>query len=543
MIDHKKYSGWLLIASFLLSFLVVEQAGAEMLPSGLQSWSDSQGNHETRLGGLIHNYQQDDSTWAEINTGWEVRDDTSYKNIRGLLKVYASDNGQCQIRLNIKGHSVVIEQVLNRLVFLDTLEYRHEDLVTNLVWGEPVMNGRDLTWGFSHWSYRIRKGCGAVGNQVAFNPQALNWIVGQWEGLPAGIQPHAALANVFKYEITVDGEPLPDSWFTDDSLCVMKRLKRIGHMVLNLSRQNLYMGADHQLPVPVRQHWIKRDGAIYCAEYVMMPEIDSVHTMFPNKVLWHAATVAFTGGIEDTYIYEQIQRQKCCYGMADHFFVGHSAGNEYVGLVRVKHVADSFPAGAVLDSFVYTCYAAGASTADTLCAVRTYKPWQEGVWSGAEESKCYRSNCAIDSGATWLDWGTGGSYPCEQWGTAGAQNRAPSVDNTGDGSGYDADTTAHDWVVHDGSGQWIDFRIFNSYVQGVIDGDSSEVEFLIESRAGSGEALSDIWQTEYPYTPNSPPKKPYATMYYHEGPPDVRHSPDGAGVRHSPDGVSVRHRP
>jgi hypothetical protein len=120
------------------------------------------------------------------------------------------------------------------------------------------------------------------------------------------------------------------------------------------------------------------------------------------------------------------------------------------------------------------------------------------------------------------------------------------VDNTGDGSGYDADTTAHDWVVHDGSAQWVDFRIFNSYVQGVIDGDSSEVEFLIESRAGSSEALSDINQTEYPYTPNSSYKGPHATMYSHEAaahPPDLRHSPDGAGVRHSPSGVSVRSRP
>jgi hypothetical protein len=548
MIGLKKHSGWLLTALFLLLCVMVNQAGAEMLPSGLQSWSDTLGNHETQMGGRIHNYQQDDSTWTQINNNWEVRDDTSYKNVRGLLKTYASGDGRCQIRVNISGHSIIIEQSLVRLVFLDTLEYRHEDLVTDLVWGEPVMDGRDLTWGFNHWSYRIRKGRGAVGNQIAFNPQALDWIVSQWEGLPAGIQAHAALANVLEYEITVDGEPLSDSLFLNDSLSVAKQLWKHGRKVLSLSRQNLYMGADHQLPVPVRQHWFKRGGAIYCAEYVMMPEIDSVHTLFPNKVLWHAATTTFNyTKMEDAYISQNAQQVCLNYGKSAYVKVRDVAiGGDYVGLTRPIDVAANIGAGQVIDSaeLWYPQYG-NSVTSDSVGIYECFKPWVEGIWDGEIPPN------SDSQGVLWQYWqGYKTLKTCtgDAWATSGAACARDGGEYNNYGFNQDCvDSTAdrketrEDMIYVHIDSTWLMWRISGDLFQDYYDGTKNTEGFVMLVQ-GSGEI--NFVSSSRTWSPNSAPDMPYYVVYHHDAaPPDIRHSPDGAGVRHSPDGVSVRHRP
>jgi hypothetical protein len=396
-------------------------------------------------------------------------------------------------------------------VFLDTINYDHDDLLTDLTWPEPEMEGRDLTWWFGQWGYRIRKGLGMVGNQIAFKPAAVEWVIDQWDGSDT-----IALGNVFKYEITVDGEPLPDSWFTDDSLCVWKRLWHAGNMALDFSRQRLYVGAHNQLPVPVHQHWIVRGGSIYCAEYVMMDQIDSVHTLWPDKVIWHAATTTITREYtDDTYIDPNLANLCKNYGSQEIWKVGATVGGKPVAMSRVWNVASELGAGQVVDTVQYWALINTHTADDSIAAYRALVPWVEGDDDGL---------LVTDSGAVWAFFDAhmvGRDCVGEEWTDPGA---ACANDAVGDNDyGFANQDCASDTVADyketresivwvDGGGWW-SWTISADLGQGWYDETYDRNGIILRSEH-TGENSFD--SEEATHTPNAAPTWPYYVFFHHD---------------------------
>lgn len=560
---------YLVITCIFIVVCVVNHADAEMLPSGLQQWYDTEtGEGITQRGGLIHNYQQDDSTWKPIDNTWKEMNDSVYMNTSDVFRTYVTDNGRIQIRASFGGHQYIIDQQLERLVFIDTLNFDYMDIQTDLQWNEPILiDSVSLRWNFYKWGVQVTKGNGAVGTQVFFKPEGIDSIIEWWQALPISEyrKQRIALGNVTKFVVRKDGVVLPDSVFFNDSCTVWKQIAKHAKRIFGLSRQVLHIGRTG-LQIPrfgLSQHWTTRYSGVRLCEHIPVNQLESAHQAFPDSVLWHAATTTFNYlQMQDTYINANLAEQCFNYGNADYLSVRDNFGAlDHRGLIRPLDVADNIGAGQIIDSgevWYYTAKAVlgGNIEDDSIGIYECLKPFIEGNKDGEELE-------IGEYGALYPHWGgvwnlrgcANGNFWADPFADcardAGEYNDNNFADQDCVDSTADRKETPEDMIYVDEPATWYKWRISGELATGWYDStrtgedpytnDIQPCGFVMITQ-GTGE--NKFLSSSYSWTPNSIPELPYYKFYHRdEAPPDVRHSPDGPGVRHSPSGVSVRHRP
>jgi len=489
-----------------------ESRSAEWEPAGFNTWKD--GNHYvTDMGRLPQNYQKPDSTWEEIDTTWQSVGDTLFQCKKAVVTAEAWPDGVSEVQVSLKNHTVTLKQTLDRLVFVDTVTWNHQNLMVDIPLSNFIHSGRDLSWTFPGGEFRIRKDFGCIAHQIEFKPVLLDSVSALFNAMPPAARNRVALGTVFKYEIT----GIDDTVFLNHPRVTWKRLARLGEKFLDLSPQILHFPEYDTLPnIPVFQEWKKIGDDFYLCEYVMMKHIDTVHTIFPDYTVWHAATTIIGGEtlIEDTWI----ENSNTCYnyGGNDDILIKNASGDIWTGLMRCWDVSGQLPANATVTACTAFVNVNTVNTAGDVDIHRILKPWVEGTKTGSIPA-------AADSGATWLQYdGHAFRATCQgrYWADAGALCYRDADDND---YGWSSAMTCEDSTadVHSitldsrtvSSIGFVGFEVGATLGQAWYDGTDEEngVIFVASPVDGTNIRLSSIEKT---YTPNSPDPRPYFRFDY-----------------------------
>jgi hypothetical protein len=259
------------------------------------------------------------------------------------------------------------------------------------------------------------------------------------------------------------------------------------------------------------QEWKKISGDFYLCEYVMMKHIDTVHTVFPDYSVWHAATTTIGGTtlIEDSWI----TNQNVCEnnGNDDDIYVKNSGGDIYHGAARCWDVSGQLPANADISACSMIVSVGTVTTGGNVAIYRIFKPWVEGDDVGINVS---------DSGITWNNWNGNYVRTCigNYWADAGAAcARADGEDNnygwstamTCEDTTADTDSPYEDIVNVTGVGRTA-FEISVTLAQGWYDGTYNENGVLFTAAANVNIIMASIEKT---WTPNSEDYRGWKFIY------------------------------
>jgi hypothetical protein len=534
----------LLILVALLWLLIGIPAEAAWTPSGFNDWRDGE-KGVTDIGNLPRNYQKADGSWEEIDTTWESVGDTLFTCRKAVVTADAWPNGVSEFTVALKNDTVKIKQILDRLIFIDTLTWDRYDLITDIPLSNFTHAGRELSWNFPGGKYRLRKGFGRTASQVVFKKALLDSVcklygklpldsittmvdsVSHWdeEGDTAVIvqvpvittlPERVALGTVFKYEIS----GIPDSLLTKHPGVIRKKLHKFGRRVLCITSNKLHFQGEENVPeIPILQEWRKIGGNLYLCEYLMMWQLDSLHTVFPNKTVWHGATEEVEDmGVEDTFITEPSD-WNYNYGGVDHLHIGKAlaANTDTSILIRCVDVAATLGAGATVESCTLFMPIILSSDPGDIDAFRLFKYFIEGTEpTGARPDP--------DSGAT-LHFFQGIKYRLGNtgylWASLDAGASGPhcaddnGIDNLTSGgtcvsARADRTSTYMSTNMVDASDIW-GWEITTALAQDWYDGDAAENGIFLRPRnqlsatANSSEATGDI---------NGAPVLPYFRFRY-----------------------------
>lgn len=415
-----------LIFLCIVILLVVTLAAvcrADWTPVGYNDWQ--QGNERVSdFGRLPENYQKQDGSWEEIDTTWQSVGDTLFTCRKAVVIAEAWPNGVSAFTVTLNNKTVTIEQTLDRLILVDTLTWERYDLITDLPLSNFVHEGRELRWNFPGGLYRLRKGFGRTAAQVVFKKALLDSVCKIYGKLPLDsittmvdslywdeegdsmvvvqvqvvttLPERVALGTVFKYEIIGVSDSLLAK-LTSRPGVNKKKLFRWGRRQLSITSNKLhFQGEENVREIPVLQQWRKVGGDFYLCEYLMMWQLDSLHTVFPNKSVWHGATEQVQDfSIEDTHITEP-SNPGYNYGNATGVRIGRAfaSNTDTIALIRPSgDIADALGLGATTNSCSLFIYLTNVGDVGDIDCYQSLKYFFEG--------DNFEAIPFPDSGATW----------------------------------------------------------------------------------------------------------------------------------------------
>lgn len=545
---HDKFFGSVLIFCFALLILLtcVSVCRADWTPTDFNTWK--KGNeYMTDIGRLPENYQKADGSWEEIDTVWQSVGDTLFKCEKAVVTTAAWPNGNSEIVVDLGNHRVAIRRTLDRLILYDTLTEDRYDLITDIPLSNFTRKGRELNWQFPGGNYRLRKDFGRTAAQVVFKKPLLDSICKIYDKLPLDsittmvdsmywdeegdtlvivqvpvittLSERVALGTVFRYEISGVSDSLLAKLLSRPGVN-RKKLLQFGRRHLSITSNKLhFQGEENVQDIPVLQEWRKHPsklGTFYLCEYLMMWQLDSLHTVWPNKAVWHGATEQVQDmSVEDTYITQPVANRMYNYGANILLRIAASgAGNDTIALVRCVGVAAALGSDATVNSCSLHLPISSVDINGTIHMFRLFKYFIEGTETNDRPDP--------DSGATWNMF-QGFSF---RLGLAGYQW---AEDDAGDGPDCDHDDGV-DNVIDNGTcvaaradrtflsmsniivnaTGWWKLEVTTSLAQNWYNGDAVENGVLLQPsvvsvKMNSSEATGDI---------NGEPDKPFFRFRY-----------------------------
>ena len=454
----------------LLLLLLPMIAVAEWNPAGFKKWRDSEVDtlFRQRIGGEIANYQEDDLSWAVIENDFLLSGDTLIYNQKDLIKTAVKPNGISVVKVTWNDVDYIVTQKMIKLIWLNTQTWNWTDVIDNVGWPTPSVDSNIVHWSniFPQVDYRIRKRNSSVAYGIFFKPLFLDSAVTLYNQRSDSLD--IALGNVIEYSLmNVDN---PDSVMD----VRWRKLRQLGRYVFQLTKQRVHFPGSDTLPeLPVRQRWLKRNGKLYCVEYVMMGKIKQIHEAYPGATIWHNSTAKIEGttDIEDSHIDEGANADNN-YGGANTIVIQES-GSDFNGLIRVKNVAANLGASATIQFCSLSIYSYDQTGEPNIATIRVFKPWVEGTQDGG----------SAEPGATWNDW----DNDAYEWATAGCNNGDDGgSDNSGDGTGADRKISTEDIKAITTDGVWVHWEITPALAQGWYDETINEEGVMIRA-TGSNE--------------------------------------------------------
>ncbi len=392
----------------LIFFLLCATAVADWTPIGYNDWK--QGNERVSdFGRLPENYF-DGRDWKKIDTTWQSIGDTLFTCHKAVVKARAWPDGSSEFYVIVKGDTIRLKRTLDRLILYDTLTGDRYDLITDLPLSRFTHEGRELYWSFPGGGYRLRKGFGRTASQVAFKPVLLDSVCKVYDKLPLDsittmvdsiywdedgdsmgvvevpvittLPERVALGTVFKYEISGVSDSLLAK-LTSRPGVNKKKLLKLGRRRLSITSNKLHFdGEENVQEIPVLQQWRKVGGDYYLCEYLMMWQLDSLHTVFPNRSVWHGATEQVEDmGVDDTYI-TQPTNKAYNYGANVLLRIARDPGDattDTIALLRCVDIAAALGAGATVNSCSLHLPISTVNNTGVITMYRLWKYWIEGT--------------------------------------------------------------------------------------------------------------------------------------------------------------------
>lgn len=471
------------LALIFLLFLC-GQAWAVWNPAGHKKWQDSEIDTQfcKRIGGEMANYQKDDSSWMVIENDFLLSGDTLAYNIKDWIKTSVKPNGLSEVKVTWQGTDYIVTQRMIKLIWLKTDTWAWVDVIDSVVWSTPEIDSNIIHWSniFPAVDYRVQKTPCSVAHGIFFKPAFLDSAVILYNQRPDSL--NIALGNVVEYTlINVD--------YADSAMGNLdwRKLKQMGEYSFELSRQVVYFPGSDSFPVlPVKQRWVKRNGKLYCIEYVMMRWIKQIHEAYPGVTIWHNDTKKIEGttNVEDATIRDNAT-DKNFGGNTPIQVLKYTTPINYNGLIRVKNVASELGENATITACVCSLYCSTKGDCADEAAYRVFKPWVEGNLNNV--------NPGEGEGCTWEDW----SADANEWATAGCGNADDGgSDNSGDGTGADRKATAEDTENINTASIWYAYDISTTLAQGWYDGTINE-EGIILICNDADNSYGYFYNTEY----------------------------------------------
>jgi hypothetical protein len=334
-----------------------------------------------------------------------------------------------------------------------------------------------------------------------------------------------ALGTVFKYEISGVSDSLLAK-LTAHPGVARKKLLKFGRRHLSITSHKLhFQGEENVRDIPVLQEWRKIGGDFYLCEYLMMWQLDSLHTVWPNKSVWHGATESVQDfSIEDTHITEP-SNYTYNYGGATAVHVGSAvaANTDTTALLRPSgDIGATLGAGATVNSCSLFIPIGSGDLYESgdVDLYRLYKYFIEGTEIGDLPDP--------DSGATW------GFFQAFKFRAAGLQGYHWAAADAGihmsgpwctDDSGIDnvvdnntcvaaradRDATYMSTRQVNSDNQYWGWLVTTSLAQDWYDGDAVVNGVLMKAR---GIASFEFSSSEVTGDINGPPPLPYFRFRY-----------------------------
>lgn len=455
----------IIMAAFL--FCMAGLAGAqEWRPVDYSTWQSTEieSLYHMRIGGELANYRDVQGDWHAIQNDFTMLGDTMAYNWQDLIRTEVRPNGTSVMRLLWKGVEYKVTQKLKKLIWLKTDTWDWVNVVDSVTWTAPSVDSNIVKWTnvFPAVDYGIRKASATVEHGIFFKPAFLDSAVTLYDQRPDSLT--IALGNVMEYELTnVDD--------ADSAIGTVERriLKDLGRLVFKITKQNLrFPGWD--VPgtplVPVKRRWMRKEGKLYCVEYVMMRWIKAAHEANPGATIWHNDAVQVTGttNVEDATLISGWPDEN--FGGAAYVGTRYQAWT-YVGLIRVQNLSSILPANAVITAAACSAYNYDGYAGTTVGIHPPFKPWVEGDEDGVDDD---------DGDVTWNDW----TSDANEWTTEGCLCVGDDgVDNNADNQGCtsgrrDRMSTAMDTWDATGSGEWASWAIDTALANAWYKGDRNE---------------------------------------------------------------------
>jgi hypothetical protein len=371
-----------ILVAVCLMLSAVRCHASEWEPAGFNTWKDGK-HYVTDIGGVPQNYQRADSVWEQIDTTWQSIGDTLFVINKAVITCAAWPDGVSEVTVARGADSITLRRTLDRFILIDTLTWDRYDLITDIPLSNFNRHGRTLTWNFPGGNYRLKKDAGRTAAQVLFKKAFLDSICTVYDKVPLDsittmvdslywdeegdsiglvqipvittLPERVAFGTVFKYEIVGVSDSLMDKLEEHPGM-KRKKLFQFGQRLFSITSHRLHFAGDDNLPkIPIYQEWRKapqKARTFYLCEYLMMWQLDSLHTVFPNREVWHGATESIEDiGVADAYI----ASDKACYnyGASVDIYVGSDPINEEdtLGFWAARNIAAQIGvAGATINS-------------------------------------------------------------------------------------------------------------------------------------------------------------------------------------------------
>lgn len=539
----------IMICLLLLSPVAV----ADWEPTDFNTWKQDN-QYVTDIGGLPRNYQKADNSWEIIDTTWESVGDTLFVCEKAVITAKAWPDGVSELSIVRGVDTIRLKRTLDRFIFYDTLTQDTMSLMTDIPLSGFVHEGRKLRWNFPGGRYRLMNGFGRKAAQVVLEKPLLDNVCNRYDNLPLDsittmvdslywdeegdtlvivqvpvittLPERVALGTVFRYEISGVSDSLLAKLTSHRG--ARKRLLKFGRRALSITSHKLhFQGEENVQDISVLQEWRKhpsKSKTFYLCEYLMMWQLDSLHTVWPNRSVWHGATESVQDfSLEDTHI-TQPSNSLYNYGGNTGVRIGRAlaGGTDTIALIRPTvagsdDIGDILGPGATVNSCSLFIFLTNVGDPGFIDCHQLLKYFIEGNEGGTG------SRPLPDSGATWnffqaiafriglagFPWAhaDGGTGPtCAQDG--GVENLQPDgncADSNADHKATATDqvfvsaTQYYGWDITAALGQhWYD----NGDARGVMLWSTANV---VSVTFASSEVVGDI---------NGPPPSPYFRFRY-----------------------------
>ena len=418
----------LIVCVAILFFISTVRCHADWTPTDFNTWK--QGNeYVTDIGQLPRNYQKADSSWEIIDTTWESVGDTLFVCKKAVITAKAWPDGVFELTIVRGADTIRLKRTLDRFIFYDTLTQDTMSLLTDIPLSGFVHEGRKLRWDFPGGRYQLMNGFGRKAAQVVLEKPLLDRVCKKYDKLPLDsittmidsladwdedgdtaiivqvpvittLPERVALGTVFRYEISGVSDSLLAKLTSHRG--ARKRLLKFGRRAVSISSHKLhFIGEENVQDIRILQQWRKHPSkakTFYLCEYLMMWQLDSLHTVWPNKSVWHGATESVQDfSVDDTHITE-LSNDNYNYGGATGVRIGRplAGGNDTIALIRpMGDIADALGPGATVESCSLWLYINQLGDAGDIACNQLFKYFIEGNEGG------FGDRPDPDSGATF----------------------------------------------------------------------------------------------------------------------------------------------